>query len=626
MNNRQTLGILTSDHLNSRKSMGNKLSIKTPHKTPSHKQEFKVNDQRLSYMGSRTSVSNNRMSSTGRPSTVGSNRQSILNTAQKRKNTPQDRRPISDKEFMKESVNIILKYLDTHGFTEPISPKDLLSSPSTKTYSTVFLFLYNQIDPLYKYVGKPHDDIPEMLKLIGYPINISKRSFLSVGGLHVWPSLLATLSWMVELLIYSELFKSPQYEIEFEPNEQYDMIFTECRDRLFFEYVRGTYSIFLSGENDFSALEEQYKNIFDTKNEQYKEDSNQILSQNEMIEHQIEEEKKKSIKLEELEKLKQTFETDISNHNKGYEEVNKFLLMASERSKTIAEKLVEIQKDINMAQEDKRSLENKLNEQIKNEINFQHIIETKKMLDEKIYNSENKLQQNESRLNELEINLSKSNNNIKSKLDKYNSLANQLQLVPQKNLNDPNFELYFECHTSSVRTQNGETSQTAEISKNIIPLLSNLKKKLSSSLEKLSEENEQISETVLELQETLQEKHNDLKDSQLKFEILEKNYQNKKNSLNEELSALRNNAHKKQKQIENARDDIENKLRGLKGHIENLKECKLQEEQRCNLEKTEYQNKITKILEQLYSHKEHVQNHLKIVQIKQSNLYNQLDI
>jgi kinetochore protein NDC80 len=37
-----------------------------------------------------------------------------------------------------------------------------------------------------------------------YPFPISKASMQAVGTMHTWPTLLASITWMVELLTYDE--------------------------------------------------------------------------------------------------------------------------------------------------------------------------------------------------------------------------------------------------------------------------------------------------------------------------------------------------------------------------------------------------------------------------------------
>lgn len=46
--------------------------------------------------------------------------------------------------------------------------------------------------------------VPQLYKRLKYPFQISKSNLTAVGSPHTWPSLLAALTWMVELLSYQE--------------------------------------------------------------------------------------------------------------------------------------------------------------------------------------------------------------------------------------------------------------------------------------------------------------------------------------------------------------------------------------------------------------------------------------
>ena len=65
-------------------------------------------------------------------------------------------------------------------------------------------FLLRQVDPHIKVFGKIEDEVPTLFKQLKYPFQISKSALFAVGSPHTWPSLLAALGWLVELLNYSE--------------------------------------------------------------------------------------------------------------------------------------------------------------------------------------------------------------------------------------------------------------------------------------------------------------------------------------------------------------------------------------------------------------------------------------
>ena len=199
-----------------------------------------------------------------------------------------DPRPVSDKAYQANCIRVLIAYLSTHGYDQPLAPK-LLASPMSKDVTHIVQFLMRQVrapvpgpqgapvgparphiplsagaaarrapelgaqrggrskrtpavwlfqsgsvvclplkllllgsslaqthtgvaartaqvDPnlAAKSLGKIEDDVPALFKRLRYPFGISKSSLFAVGSPHTWPSLLAALTWLVELLNYEE--------------------------------------------------------------------------------------------------------------------------------------------------------------------------------------------------------------------------------------------------------------------------------------------------------------------------------------------------------------------------------------------------------------------------------------
>ena len=221
-----------------------------------------------------------------------------------------DPRPVSDKAYQANCIRVLIAYLSTHGYDQPLAPK-LLASPMSKDVTHIVQFLMRQVrapvpgpqgapvgparphiplsaraaarrapelgaqrggrskrtpavwllqsgsvvclplkllllgsslaqthtgaaaraaqvdpnlthpnlvDPTQalprtaqvdpnlaaKSLGKIEDDVPALFKRLRYPFGISKSSLFAVGSPHTWPSLLAALTWLAELLNYEE--------------------------------------------------------------------------------------------------------------------------------------------------------------------------------------------------------------------------------------------------------------------------------------------------------------------------------------------------------------------------------------------------------------------------------------
>ena len=56
------------------------------------------------------------------------------------------------------------------------------------------------LTPRYRVGKKPEEEIPKIFKELGYPFMISKTSMYALGSPHTWPTILAALVWMVDLI------------------------------------------------------------------------------------------------------------------------------------------------------------------------------------------------------------------------------------------------------------------------------------------------------------------------------------------------------------------------------------------------------------------------------------------
>lgn len=150
------------------------------------------NSNRLS--GKRQSI-NFPKESNGRQSIAqGSRRSSVHN----RKISQQDPRPVGDKKYTSEMIKNLIAFLTTHQFPQEISQK-MLTCPSTQQFVDISEFLLQHLDPEFKFSHWQHE-LPEMFQMLGYGVKIKPHALKNVGSPHAWPTLLAALTWLIELL------------------------------------------------------------------------------------------------------------------------------------------------------------------------------------------------------------------------------------------------------------------------------------------------------------------------------------------------------------------------------------------------------------------------------------------
>jgi len=242
---RTTLGPVTSGSLNSRNSFG-------PSRIPAS--SVKKNDNLQNTNPNIMNSNNTRrmtITATNAKVSMGSNRLSTNSRGNYRESSmygkagPKiitDPRQISDKGYMIGSMNKVIKYVTSKGYNNPISTQ-VLTNPTSKNFMSLMEFLYLQFDPSFSWTKKKEEEIPELFKRLKYPFPISKSALYAIGSPHAWPSLLAALTWMVDLLIYLDRCndnKSLQGELDSDDNNG---------AKYFFGYLTRSYELYMNGKD-----------------------------------------------------------------------------------------------------------------------------------------------------------------------------------------------------------------------------------------------------------------------------------------------------------------------------------------------------------------------------------------
>lgn len=114
-----------------------------------------------------------------------------------------DPKLFADKTNQLNCQKEIISYFQENIPEIPLNLKHL-KAPSTKDFQDIFTTLVSRIDPNYLFTGRLDEDVPNFFKSMGYPYAISKNSLLAVGAPNSWPSLLAALAWLIDLVKLSD--------------------------------------------------------------------------------------------------------------------------------------------------------------------------------------------------------------------------------------------------------------------------------------------------------------------------------------------------------------------------------------------------------------------------------------
>ncbi|EGZ23689.1 hypothetical protein PHYSODRAFT_478429 [Phytophthora sojae] len=247
---RTTLGPVSSSQLNTRSSMLRHPStrVSVPNKSSAmERQSIGVVSRRVSTAAGHTA----RRPPAGPRASMNA-RHSRASVSGRGGARVLDPRPVSDRSYLNSCVQALVEFLSDRMYDQTLSPALLKRGPSKKDFCNMILFLFKQVDPTFEFGVKFEEDVVLQFRNLRYPIPISKTSLAAVGTPHTWPTLLLSISWLIELLSYDEAIQQANETEQSDENDE------ENGDKPFFKYLDASYHVFLAGEDDkFAMLERQ---------------------------------------------------------------------------------------------------------------------------------------------------------------------------------------------------------------------------------------------------------------------------------------------------------------------------------------------------------------------------------
>ena len=242
-----------------------------------------------------------------------------------------DPRNISDKQFVNNSIRTLIEYLTRHNFDHAINPK-ILTRPAVKDFHNIIMFLFRQIDPNYTSSGKLEDEVVTVFKHLGYPYQISKANIAAVGSPHAWPSLLASIMWLIELLSYDEVVaagEAQQAQQIFHDNGGMGVdpdLATDpsASEKAFQSYLGTAYALFMTGEDDrYAECEENFVSSYETVNSAIRDQIAELEHRNNALTEEIKRVEQRREELPLLQAKEKDYEKDLIKFQQLVEQLEK---------------------------------------------------------------------------------------------------------------------------------------------------------------------------------------------------------------------------------------------------------------------------------------------------------------
>jgi kinetochore protein NDC80 len=390
---------------------------------------------------------------------------------------------------MNVMIRQLVHYLTTHGFGMAVTPK-MLAQPSNKDFTNIISFLFTQLDPNFKFTGKFEEEVTSMFRFLGYPYNIAKSNIAAVGSPHAWPTLLGSILWLIELLLYQETNQSnPDEDAELDPS---------ASEKGFYHYLGNAYNLFLSGKDDqYAQLEEQFIQSFENKNILIKDQIETIDKRNGAIAAEIEQIKSRSLYLPELVAKKQEFHNTHSQFQGLLEDLKRHRDQLKEKTELRQTELNSVNNSISALQKEIAAMKDQIQKQELSPVDVQNMVQEKLRLEEAHRVAFEQRQQEHVHAKELEAALRGKVQALEESAKVYYTYAEGLKLVPSSARNARGLELGIEV---DIRAKKREGLLKTDVRNYILPALHQTKAELCESTHSLRAERMQCEEEAEELQ------------------------------------------------------------------------------------------------------------------------------
>ncbi|TPX32146.1 hypothetical protein SmJEL517_g04699 [Synchytrium microbalum] len=483
-----------------------------------------------SALGRRSSVFTSRQSSFGINAIQGGN--ALL---------AKDPRPIRDKQWQANSIKQLVGFLQSAGYLQPISPKQL-QAPSAKDFQAIFKFLLAQLDPSYVFQKKFEDEVPGILKGLRYPYadQISKSALYSCGSMHAWPSLLAMLTWMVELILACEqMDNNPDVE-DGDP--------TGNPEKLFFDYLSKAYALFMAGSDNYDGIDQEMMADFDRKNEFVIQDVARLNQENEILKKELQDLTGTEAPIIRLDRENSTLTSDLVKFRQ-------YLMQVDAKNIKLAETIIKLQDDIKTQELEMSALTGERNA-LQKTVDGQEISpqDVDRMTDqqEQLVKMLKAMNSKGDEVNKLvwekEIGYQKTIDQLEKLADEYNALCYRVDISSS----DPTIRFDLKLNLQAPKP---ELVPSADLGNKVKPALTSLQARYTALRHKLADEQSAIQESLDRLMEALSQKMDDLTELEGRIRVLNEQYNEETEVIKVQHAALQQEVEVLEQQIQRTRYD-----------------------------------------------------------------------
>lgn len=389
------------------------------------------------------SADNDRRSSVyrARPSTTAGpmgGHQSFFQQAPQAAGVPRDPRPLKDRAYQNRLGQELVEYLAQHNFEMEMNHKlsdNFTKSPTQKDFNYVFQWLYHRIDPSYRFQKNIDQEVPPLLKQLRYPYerSITKSQIAAVGGQN-WSTFLGLLHWMMQLAQMLDRYTAHQYD-----DACLEAGVDVAGDNIIFDFLTSAYQDWLNmddeaGDEDVErALAPHVEGMaraFERSNAKYIQEMEMLEGEHARLLKEIEELEKSTPDPAVLDTHFKIMEEDKAK----FEEYNTLAMQRSEkyesRIQVLQEELDKLQGELKEAEDERRRLKDAVDDQGISMQDIDRMTAERERLQKSIESAGQRLEDLKRKVAEREMEASQRLDELERMVDRYNTAAYQIALIP----------------------------------------------------------------------------------------------------------------------------------------------------------------------------------------------------
>ncbi|KAG8423492.1 kinetochore-associated Ndc80 complex subunit ndc80 [Metarhizium acridum] len=411
-----------------------------------------------------------------RQSTVGgvNSHQGFFQTTLQPAGVPKDPRPLKDRSFQMRMGQELMEYMAQNDFemqmSHTLSP-NVMKSPTQKDFNYMFQWLYHRIDPGHRFLKNIDQEVPPILKQLRYPFerSITKSQLAAVGGQN-WSTFLGLLYWMMQLVQMLEGYAANKYA-----DACLEAGVDVSDDHIIFDFLSTAYKDWLAmdddtGDDDAERILAPHidamARAFEDSNAKYVSELEMLEAENARLRKEIEDLEKATPDPAVLDDHFKIMEEDKIK----FEEYNNLALQRSEkyehRIQVLHEELDKVVEELREVEDERRSLQRAVDAQGISMQDIDRMNSERERLQKGIETASQRLDDIKKKVAEKESEAGQKLEELERMVDKYNTLAYQIAVIPATaaNARGRDYELQLTISDSS-----DFTSTNLNASRNMAP-------------------------------------------------------------------------------------------------------------------------------------------------------------